>query len=415
MKRYIPYIAALLFATQLSAQHHIRLWQNGTSDKISIADASRITFTPGEMTCGGTTYRLTDVDSIIVVPEITVRYDGATASVSIPPSIEKDVTATINGADVTLTNTNTSNEIEVILTGSSDDGSLTYNGDYKATLIVDALSLNSNKGAPLNIQCGKRISLELRDGTTNTLSDAASGLQKGCLYCKGHLEIEGHGTLNITANTRHGISTKEYLQLKKSTGTINILRAQSDAIHCGQYFQMNGGSVNIDANTLGDGIQVEYVTLDDDITLDPTKENNGQIFIKGGTIRATINSQDCKGIKADADITISGGDIAITAQGNGSRGIQSNGSMTIGTEDSPTTINITAAGGKCTLPECAADPHRCVGIKLDRDLTINAGNITIANTGSKSKGIKIDGTYRKHRTNATVSATVDAAQTIIFD
>ena len=415
MRRYILYIVAILLATSISAQHHIRVWQNGVSDRVSIENVGSITFSSGELTIKGTSYRVSDIDSIIIVPEITVAYNGSTATVSIPESVEKDVTAVINGADVSLTNTNTSNEIEVILSGTSDDGSLTYTADYKTTIIMDALNLSSRKGAPLNIQCGKRIALELCDGTTNSLTDAAGGVQKGCLYCKGHLEIEGNGTLNVTGNTRHGIATKEYLQLKKSTGIINIIRAQSDAIHCGQYFQMNGGTVNIDANTLGDGIQAEYVMLDDDITPDATKENNGKMFIKGGIIRATITSQDCKAIKADSDISISGGDITITAQGNGSRGIQSDGSMVIGTEDNPTTINITAAGGKCTLPECAADPHKSMGIKLDGNLTINAGNITVANTGRKSKGIKIGGTYRKHRTNATVSASVEAAQTVIFD
>ena len=138
MRRYILYIVAILLATSISAQHHIRVWQNGVSDRMSIANVGSITFSSGELTIKGTSYRVSDIDSIIIVPEITVAYNGSTATVSIPESVEKDVTAVINGADVTLTNTNTSNEIEVVISGTSDDGSLTYIADYKTTIIMDS-------------------------------------------------------------------------------------------------------------------------------------------------------------------------------------------------------------------------------------------------------------------------------------
>ncbi len=413
MKKIYTFIITALACISLQAQTHVRVWQSGESNRMKIANVGDMAFSNGTITLKGTAYDISTIDSIIVVPEITVAYSGSSATVSVPDAIASDITVEQSGAHVTITNTNVSNEIEVVLSGTSTDGSLTYNGSYKCTIQLNDLSLTSTTGSPLNILCGKRVALELADGTTNTLVDAASGSQKACLYCKGHLEIEDGGTLNITGNTKHGIATKEYLQLKKSTGSINIVSAAGDGIHAGQYFLMNGGAVTMDSNTIGDGIQVETCTYDSIDTstgdtlevVDPDKEDNGRITINGGTITLDINSEDCKGIKCDSLVTINGGTITINAIGNGSRGIQTDGNMTINETDStvPTTITIAAKGGLCTQAACSSDPHRCMGIKVDGNLTVTGGTTTVTNTGTKSRGIKVGG-YTK--TGGTVNANI---------
>lgn len=405
MKRYTLFIYIILTSLAIQAQSKMRIWQTGQSTAVRITEAGDMTFNGTSLTIAGQSYQLSTIDSLVIVPQITITYNGNTATVNIPASVEKDVTASVNGADVIVTNHNVSNECEFILSGSSPNGSLTYNGQFKATFVLDGLNLTSTTGSPLNIQCGKRIALELKTGTNNTLVDAANGTQKACLYCKGHLEIEGNGNLNVTGNISHAIATKEYLQLKKSTGHITIVKSAKDAVHAGQYFQMNGGTLTFDSQTASDGIQAEAILLDDGITPNPTKELNGQIIIKGGVIHGTVINQDCKGIKCESTITISGGNINISAQGNGSRGIQTDGNMTISeAEGSTTLIDITAAGARCTLPECTEDPHRCMGIKVDGNLTVTGGTVHVANTGSKSRGIKVGGTYSK--TGGTVNATI---------
>ena len=404
MKRFSILLASLVLSLGLMAQERMRIWQGGESTKVTLASAQSITYgsNGSTVTIAGTTYQTSAIDSITIVPQIVVTYSAASATVSIPASVKSDVTATVDGAYVTLTNANVANEVEVILSGSSTDGGFTYEGSYKATLRLDGLALTSQRGAALDIQCGKRVALVLEDGTTSTLADYAQGAQKACLYCKGHLEVEGGGTLNVSGNLTHAIKTKEYLQLKKSTGTINVLQAQGDAIHAGQYYQQNGGTVNITSTTQADGIQAEYLMLDDDVTPDPDEELNGQVIIKGGTLNIEMTHEDCKAIKADDLVTISGGTFQITASGNGSRGIQTDGSMVIGQEDSNTSITIAAKGGLCTNEDHEDDPHRCMGMKIDGDLTINAGTVTVTNTGSKSRGIKVAGTYTKN--GGTVSS-----------
>lgn len=409
MKRYIFLFVCLVAAMTVNAQKQFRIWQNGESTRLTIADNPTIVYSAdsGEpaLVIGDATFPISTIDSICVVHQVLIQYSDTSAVISIPAAVAADITVERNKGHVTVTNTNVANEIEFVLSGSSTDGSFTYVGSYKTTVILNGVSLTSQQGAAIDIQCGKRIGLMLMPGTTNSFEDSALGEQKACFYCKGHMEVEGSGTLNVTGNLTHAIKVKEYLQFKKSTGIINIVKSAGDAIHVGQYYQQNGGTINITSTTLNDGIQVEFLTLDDDVTLDPDKEFNGQAIIKGGTIKAEITHQDQKGIKADSDITISGGTFDITASGNGSRGIQTDGNMVIGAEDNSTSITVVAAGAQCTDPEHEDDPHRCMGIKVDGNLTVNAGTTIVRNTGKKSRGIKVGGIYKKNGGTVTANIT----------
>jgi hypothetical protein len=174
--------------------------------------------------------------------------------VTIPTSFSGVTCTSGNSSHVVINSTNTSQEFPYYLEGSSSNGSLTINGEYKLSVILGGVNLTSGKGAAIDIECGKRIDFILPEGTTNTLSDYAGGTQKAALYTKGHAEFKGAGTLNVTGNVKHAIAAKEYIELKGSLGTINVLGAKSDGIHCGKgekgntednIFRMNGGTVNI--------------------------------------------------------------------------------------------------------------------------------------------------------------------------
>lgn len=339
--------------------------------------------------------------------DVQIVYNGTTATVTIPEQLVGSVTCSSGtSSDVVLTNTNMTDEVFYHVSGSSTAGSLTITADYKMTVKLNGVSLTSTKGAAIELACGKRIDVILGEGTTNSLADFAGGTQKACFNTRGHVELSGAGTLNVTGNCNHAIRTKEYLDVKKTVKAINILKAANDAIHVGQYFQMAGGVLTIDKNTVNDGIQVEYETDDNDQVIADV-ENTGEINIMGGTFDITLaNAEDAKGIKADGDITISGGTFTINAQSNGSRGIQTDGDITIGEEDNTTTMTIAATGGKCTVAADQDDPHKCWGMKIDGDMTVNGGTIKVTKNGSTTKkGIKVGGTYKKN--GGTVTATID--------
>lgn len=227
--------------------------------------------------------------------KLAITYNGSTITAE-NPFLLSGVSITADGAYVTVKNTNTTTEYTTDLYGSTTDGSLTYVGDYKTTIVLNGVSITSQRDAAIDIQCGKRVALELKKGTVNNLVDAAGGKQKAALYCKGHLEIDKTGTLNVTGNTAHAISAKEYIQLKKSTGIINILGAKNDGIHCKQYFSAKGFTVNI-ANIEGDGIQAEVEELDEGDVYGEDYEN-GSIQIMDGTF--TITSTTDGGIKSES-------------------------------------------------------------------------------------------------------------------
>ena len=383
----------LLAATSVSAQRYMRIWQNGDSKRVAL---SEIQYTQGgtAITVEGNTYTTASIDSITFVHTVTVNFTENSAAINLNNA--PGVTYTVDGAHVVIDNTNATEEMEFVLSGTSSDASLTYNGVYKCKFHLDGLNLTSTRGAALDIQCGKRIDLFLVDGTTNSLTDCAGGAQKAAFYCKGHMEVEGGGSLTVAGHTRHAIGTNEYLILGKTTGNITVTNAVNDAIHAGQYFQMDGGNLDI-SGMAGDGIQAE-------ITNDPEEEFNGQLFINGGTIKMTVTGEDVKGIKCDGDLAITGGNITIDVTGAGSKGIAVPTNMVINEATNPTDILINASGKLYTDPVTDEDV-RCMGMNIKGNLTIESGRVTVYNTSAGSRGIKIDGTYTKGA-NAVVKASI---------
>ena len=388
MKKISLLLLLLAVCTAVSAQEYMRIWQNGSNTRVPL---SEVTYANDgvSFTVGGVTYQTNQVDSITMVHIITVTWDGQQATVEKGNVL--DVDCSVEGADVVINSTNTFNELEMVLQGNSSNGSLTYTGSYKCKFYLNGLNLTSQKGAALDILCGKRVGLILNEGTNNVLVDAANGEQKAALYCKGHLEVEGGGSLTVTGKARHGICTKEYLQLKRSTGSITVNGAPSDAIHVGQYFLMNGGTVTVSGQK-GDGIQTEILTLDDDITPNPDKEYNGQIFIHGGSIDVTVSGDDKKGVKSADKMTISGGTVKVTASGAGSKGISVGKHLLINEDNATTLVEIRATGGVYE-DDVTDDETKCTGIKVTQNMAITSGTLRVANTGSGSRGIKVDGVY----------------------
>lgn len=397
MRRYILSTLLAAIASATAFAQTIYICKDGSYTKQELTDGLEIGLNEG---IDSITFHVPAIEKVV-----SVTYSGTSAQVNIPSFIEGVTCTSGNSSDVVLTSTNTTDEITYSVTGSTTDGSLTINGDYKLTVALNGASITSSKQAAINIACGKRIALIMADGSVNSLTDGASSANKACLYTKGHLEISGAGTLNVTGNANHAIASKEYLQVKRSVKAINILKAANDAIHAGQYVQVNGGEINITSTTTNDAIQAEY-KLDDNDAIIQDEENTGGIIIKGGTLNIDLaNAQDAKGLKAEGDILISGGTFNINASSNGSRGMQTDANMVINQDDAATSVTINASGTKCTVADDAADPHNCMGIKVDGDITINDAAVEVYNTGKKAKGIKVKGT-------CTINGTVRSSGTI---
>ncbi len=346
-----------------------------------------------DLNCDGTlsTDDITELVNVVLglsaakqVEPITIVYTNEGATYTLPAVWASHVSISTTEGFVSVANTNTTDECTIFLSGSCSNGSFTYTGNYKATIILNGLSLTNQSGAAIDIQCGKRIDLELAEGTENTLIDGSDGSQKAALYCKGHLEIGKAGSLTVTGNSKHAISAKEYIKVKQTTGNITINGAASDGIHCGQYFQMNGGTVTI-SGVEGDGIQAE-------ITNNETDEQNGQLLITGGTLDINLTGSDVSAMKSDSLLSISGGDITITSTGDDVKAIKSKTDICI----TGGSIGITQSGGylvteTTTDGTTTYDPSYTTGIKASRDITITDGTITITTSALGARGINADG------------------------
>ena len=358
---------------------------------------------------------------------IVINFVGDNAYVIIPQDIT-DVDYDISGADVTINSYTTDTEYTYRVSGESSNGSLVINGNYKLTLELAGVNLtNPNGGAAIDVECGKRTDLVLVEGTTNTLMDSEWGPQKSTLYFKGHADFKGGGLLNITSVYGHAICAKEEIELKSSLGTINVLGAVKDGIHCGRgkintpdhnYFQMDGGTVNI-TNVGSDGIDADdygNIIINGgslSVNVSNTKSDgvkaDNNLEINGGYININISGVNSDGLSANNNITVNDGNINIVVTGNGSKGIKAKRETD---ETEATVLNggyLNVNSGKIDI-YVTGEPYlkddgttsNCMDISVDADMTQSGGDIHLVAMGPGMKAYNVKGEYTKTGGTMTV-------------
>ncbi len=184
-----------------------------------------------------------------------VRVVWSGGGVRMSPRKVPGVAIAASGGYARIENTDTARELTFRLSGTCADGGLTNVGNHKVTVVLDGLCLESHKGSPMDIRCGKRVAVKLAKDTRSELTDAPDSLGKGVLRCKGHLEQSGAGSLAINARGAHAISAKEYVLLKRNLGSlvVNATGKGCKGVRTGGDFVMRGGRVSV--NTTGDYVE----------------------------------------------------------------------------------------------------------------------------------------------------------------
>ena len=331
---------------------------------------------------------------------LSVNYQDGLAQVTVSADIAPQLAIRVQGAHVSvLAAADLQQEVNYVLSGSSANGSFWMDGEYKATLTLDNLTLTNPDSSAVCIENGKRIAVVLPAGTTTTLADGTGGAQKACFFINGHAEFQGAGTLNLSGMTKHAYASDEYTLLTADFGQLNILQAVNDGMHVEQYFQMDGGTVNI-AGTQGDCIDVS-------VTKDATDEFNGQAFVNGGSLSLSVTADDVKGLKTENNLTVSGGSIYALVSGLGTKGFSVGTDLLINQASGQTTSISMDVTGTTYMPGDATLESKCRGIKVKGNLTFAGGFIDISATGAKSKAISVDGVY--YYSGGQMTCTVDAA------
>ena len=459
MKKVYALLMALMLTIAAEAQT-LNVTEGNVTYQFPASQCGDMIFNNGEtVTIMGKTFTLGNVsmkvdESNVKDNQVTVEYNGSSATVLVAGNVAQYVTPTISGAHVTITQSNTDavndDEITYQLSGTTTDGSLSLAGSYKCTVSLAGVTLTNPSGAAINITNSKRIQISAKKNTTNTLTDGAGGSQKACIYSKGQIQLQGNGMLNVAGLTKHAIKSGDYITIKNLT--LNITSAVGDGISCNEYFQMKSGVVTI-SGVSDDGIQCDLDgTTSTGETTDHEDEDSGNIYLEGGTLNVTVTADAAKAIKAAGDMkisgggitckttgggiwdsddsktkasaclsadgamTVSGGTLTLTSTGNGGKGISTDGTMTI--SDGTITINtsgqavgasssgvLTTISNAQTLDRYSTNYKSSPkGIKADGNMVISGGTITVTTTGCGGEGIESKGTLDITGGHVTVNA-----------
>ncbi len=387
MKRIKTLLIALIVAAATQAQT-LHVSTGRTTYQFPAASVGEMTFSNGStLTIMGKAFALGDVDSMSVDQSavtnnlVSIAYnDGGEASVCVAGNVAPYVRATVSGNHVVIEQSNTAavdgDEITYQLSGTASDGSFELSGAYKCTIALAGVTLTNPGGAAINISNSKRIQLSAKSGTINTLSDAAGGSQKACIYSKGQLQLQGKGTLIVSGLTKHAIKSASYVSLKNLT--LQITAAAGDGISCEEYFLMQSGSVTM-SGLADDGIQCDLDgTASTGETTDHDGEDSGNIYIEGGTLDITTTVVATKCLKSAGSVSVKGGTLTLKAEG------------------APDVSN-------------TADLSYAAGIKA-ANFTQSGGDITINVSGAAGRGIAADTTFATTAQNTgTLTITMSGA------
>ena len=176
----------------------------------------------------------------------------------------------------------------------------------KVTLILNNFTGHNESSAVIWVKSADKVYLELKDGTTNTLTDGATYVfanptdtkPNACIYASDDLSIKGYGTLIIRGNYNNGIGCKNDLSINNAKVTVT---AVNNAIK-------GNGSVTVkgDADVLVEGAE-------DAIKTDSLDVGKGFLLITEKA-KVTVHCVD-DGLQATQDITVTTGATVTTYAG----------------------------------------------------------------------------------------------------
>ena len=178
----------------------------------------------------------------------------------------------------------------------------------RVTLILNNFTGSNASSAVIWVKSADKVYLEVKTGTTNTLTDASTYVfptaetkPNACIYSADDLSIKGHGTLIVNGNYNNGIGCKNDLSINNCKLTVN---AVNNAIKGNDSVTIKG-----DAEVLVQGAE-------DAIKADSLDEGKGYVTVTENA-KVTIHCDD-DALQASQLITITTGATVTTYAGGNS-------------------------------------------------------------------------------------------------
>jgi hypothetical protein len=319
-----------------------------------------------------------DLDPGEATSTITLTGDSATvdgAGVTVDGS-----TVTVTAAG-TYTVTGSLTGQLVVAAGAEDD----------VVLILDDAEITGSTGSAILVSTANAVGVELADGSTTTLTDAAGYRNTegptAALSADVDLVVSGTGALSVSANAEDGIASSDRLTIEGGTITV---AAVDDGVRGKHSLVVSGGTLDVTSG--GDGL-----TANEDV--DATE---GYVLLSGGTITVVA---DGDAVQAETDLVVTGGALDLTAGGGvraavddavSTKGLKSgvvtvieDGTTTVDSSDDAVHTNGTAtvSGGDLTLT--TGDD----GIHADTALDVTGGSVQVAESyeGLEAEAITLSG------------------------
>ena len=219
-----------------------------------------------------------------------------------------------------------------LLSGTLEEGQLLVDAEEGAEIILvfDGFKISNSTDAPLLFESGSSITLVLKDGSKNAVTDLRSSAEENqaAIYTKSDLTISGNGTLDVTGTAEDAIHSKTNVTVQG--GTIN-LKAGDDAIHADETLTILDGKVTVLESEEGlEGLVVDIqggdITVnasDDGLNASdgsgsdkaPGQATEGaEIHISGGVLTVKAGGD---GIDSNGDLIISGGTVVVDGPSDG--------------------------------------------------------------------------------------------------
>lgn len=328
--------------------------------------------------------------------------------------------ATVSENTITITSAGT-----YYITGTLTDGNIIIETTKKdnVKLILDGVSIKSSNMPAIYCKEAKKLIITLKDGTTNYLEDGNNysytdnGEPDGAIFSMSDLTINGKGSLEVKANYKDGIVSKDGLNIIDATVKVT---SADDGIRGKDYVQISNATVQV--NSTGDGIkstneeELGYVVIENsdiDISsgtdgiqaksLVDIKSGNINITTAGGNTSSkkttssngfyttsqtsTDSSSSAKAIKATTEVNIEGGTITIDSSDDS---IHSNGNVIIsgGTITAKSGDDGIHADSNVVISNAAVDIQKSYEGIEGMYIEIDSGTISIV---SSDDGINVAG------------------------